>query len=196
MSESPPSRAAAAGEHMALRDCLEAFVRREQLEAENSWYCGRCKTHVEASKKIDLWALPNILVVQLKRFVQIDRFCRSKNTEYVDFPEDLDMAQYVINPKTDGTTLRYKLIGVVNHLGDDSAYGHYTAYVKIMIKKPDGGTEWIWHSANDTSVRVVPRDEPVQSARAYLLFYQAESFFASDYTLTNVETHKPDEDAE
>ncbi len=31
-------------------------------------YCPRCKAHVCADKKLDLWNLPEVLVVHLKRF--------------------------------------------------------------------------------------------------------------------------------
>jgi hypothetical protein len=47
---------------------LQTFLQPEQLDAEDSWYCGRCKQHVQADKKLDLWSLPDVLVVHLKRF--------------------------------------------------------------------------------------------------------------------------------
>jgi ubiquitin C-terminal hydrolase len=40
----------------------------ERLSEADSWYCPRCKEHVQADKKLDLWALPDTLVVHLKRF--------------------------------------------------------------------------------------------------------------------------------
>lgn len=46
----------------------QTFLQPEQLDAEDSWYCGRCKAHVQADKKLDLWSLPDTLVVHLKRF--------------------------------------------------------------------------------------------------------------------------------
>ena len=47
---------------------VQTFLQPEQLDAEDSWYCGRCKQHVQADKKLDLWSLPDVLVVHLKRF--------------------------------------------------------------------------------------------------------------------------------
>lgn len=34
---------------------------------EEKWFCERCKVKVEARKKIDLWKLPPVLVLHLKR---------------------------------------------------------------------------------------------------------------------------------
>jgi len=43
-------------------------LQPEQLSEDDSWYCQRCKMHVQADKKLDLWSLPEVLVVHLKRF--------------------------------------------------------------------------------------------------------------------------------
>ncbi len=53
---------------LSLDDCLNLFCREELLTKENQWYCSKCKEHVDATKKFDLWTLPPILIVHLKRF--------------------------------------------------------------------------------------------------------------------------------
>jgi len=35
---------------------------------DDAWYCGNCKKHQRASKKLDIWKLPDTLMVHLKRF--------------------------------------------------------------------------------------------------------------------------------
>ena len=67
----------------------------EQLDADNSWYCPKCKEHVTASKKLDLWQLPECLVVHLKRFTQ------GRLSQKLDLPVDypltgLDLGPYVL----------------------------------------------------------------------------------------------------
>jgi len=42
---------------------LFAFSEEEMLKGENKWYCGKCKDHVSALKKMDIYKLPNILVI-------------------------------------------------------------------------------------------------------------------------------------
>lgn len=58
---------------ISLRDCLNAFRTEETLDGDDKWYCSRCKEHKKALKKLDLFRLPPILVVQLKRFRQRNR---------------------------------------------------------------------------------------------------------------------------
>lgn len=56
------------GKSVGLESCVEAFLQPEQLSEADEWYCPKCKTHVQANKKLDLWSLPEVLVVHLKRF--------------------------------------------------------------------------------------------------------------------------------
>uniref|UniRef100_A0A453BM34 USP domain-containing protein n=1 Tax=Aegilops tauschii subsp. strangulata TaxID=200361 RepID=A0A453BM34_AEGTS len=46
--------------------CLEAFLKEEPLGPEDMWYCPCCKKHQQAMKKLDLWRLPEVLVIHLK----------------------------------------------------------------------------------------------------------------------------------
>lgn len=48
-------------------------------------YCPNCKEHQQATKKLDLWSLPPVLVVHLKRF-SYSRYMRDKLDTLVDFP--------------------------------------------------------------------------------------------------------------
>lgn len=48
-------------------------------------YCPNCKQHQQATKKLDLWSLPPVLVVHLKRF-SYSRYMRDKLDSLVDFP--------------------------------------------------------------------------------------------------------------
>lgn len=58
-------------------------------------YCPRCKEHRQATKKLDLWRLPDILVVHLKRF-SYSRYFKNKIDALVDFPlKGLDLTPYI-----------------------------------------------------------------------------------------------------
>lgn len=48
-------------------------------------YCPHCKQHQQATKKLDLWSVPPVLVVHLKRF-SYSRYMRDKLDSLVDFP--------------------------------------------------------------------------------------------------------------
>ena len=43
---------------ISVYDCLDKFTEREKLAETESWYCSKCKEHVEAVKKVDLWTTP------------------------------------------------------------------------------------------------------------------------------------------
>lgn len=92
-------------------------------------YCPGCKQHRQASKKLDLWRLPEILVIHLKRF-SYSRFLKNKLETYVDFPvHDLDLSTYIAHRNSTSCN-RYMLYAVSNHYGSMGG-GHYTAFIHV-----------------------------------------------------------------
>jgi ubiquitin carboxyl-terminal hydrolase 4/11/15 len=148
---------------ITLLDCMNLFVQNETLGEEDAWFCPHCKDFVQASKKFDLWKMPEILVIHLKRF-SYSRYYRNKIETRVDFPlQDLDLTNYVINP--DEPQPLYDLFAVSNHYGGLGG-GHYTAYAK---NKSTGK----WHSFDDSHVSSVEADpKMICSSASYVLFYQ------------------------
>ncbi len=55
----------------------QAFLQPERLDASETWYCGRCKAHVRAEKKLDLWSAPELLVGCCKQATQDPGFTDS-----------------------------------------------------------------------------------------------------------------------
>ena len=51
-----------------IYDCLDIFRQKNILNKGNEWYCNKCKEHVEAEKKMEIYKVPQILIFQLKRF--------------------------------------------------------------------------------------------------------------------------------
>lgn len=49
-------------EPLDLANCLEAFTTEEHLSDDEKYYCSKCKEHQPASKKLQIWRLPPILV--------------------------------------------------------------------------------------------------------------------------------------
>lgn len=52
----------AQAEPISLDSCLKAFTSEEELGEDELYYCSKCKTHRLATKKLDLWRLPPVLV--------------------------------------------------------------------------------------------------------------------------------------
>uniref|UniRef100_A0A672QA99 Ubiquitin carboxyl-terminal hydrolase 4 n=1 Tax=Sinocyclocheilus grahami TaxID=75366 RepID=A0A672QA99_SINGR len=115
---------------VALRECIELFTTMETLGEHDPWYCPTCKKHQQATKKFDLWSLPRILVVHLKRF-SYNRCWRDKLDTVVDFPiRDLNMSEFVCDPKADPYV--YDLIAVSNHYGGMGG-GHCNYVLTIIL---------------------------------------------------------------
>ncbi|KAI5712666.1 ubiquitin carboxyl-terminal hydrolase 15-like [Diaphorina citri] len=144
----------------SLDECLDLFVTNEKLGSDDAWYCPRCKKFQQATKKFDLWSVPKVLIIHLKRF-HYSRYRRDKIETLVEFPvHDLDISKIVINKSEQ--LKKYDLVGVCNHYGTLGG-GHYTAYAKNDIDKN-------WYLFDDSSVRKATESEVVSSC-AYVLMY-------------------------
>uniref|UniRef100_A0A7N6BJ15 Ubiquitin carboxyl-terminal hydrolase n=1 Tax=Anabas testudineus TaxID=64144 RepID=A0A7N6BJ15_ANATE len=140
-----------------LQECIELFTTVETLEEENPWYCPVCKKHQLATKKLDLWSLPEVLIIHLKRF-SYTKFTREKLDSIVEFP--LRYAHSREEPPS-----RYDLIAVSNHYGG-LRDGHYTSYAR----NKDNGQ---WYYFDDSKVTYASEDQIVTNA-AYVLFYHRQ----------------------
>lgn len=147
--------------NMDVLDCFKNFVKLEKLEANNEWYCPPCKKHVRATKKMEIYNAPNILIIHLKRFKN-----NQKIDTLIDFPiDDLNISEFVMN-KSEGDDFNYELFAVANHFGS-MGFGHYTAYAK---NKFNGN----WYDFDDSCVSRKSADDIV-SKGAYVLFYRRKN---------------------
>jgi ubiquitin carboxyl-terminal hydrolase 4/11/15 len=183
---------------ISLQDCLDEFTKEEQLGEDDPWYCPQCKKHQQATKKFDLWSVPDVLVVHLKRFSN-SRALRDKIEAYVDFPiEGLDLTEMVEDRKIAkrlqeqgvdiaqlefgdiDEPLLYDLYAVDEHRGGLGG-GHYRAYAYNDLTGQ-------WYQFDDSFVSLSRPDAAVvssvlnhhttwlmlafQNTDAYLLFYK------------------------
>jgi len=143
-----------------LEECLDLYCTEEHLVGDNQWYCPSCQTHVDATKKFDLWMLPPILIVHLKRFD-----CSGNKVETpILYPvQNWDLSRAVQSKS--GLYPLFDLYAVSNHVGDLGG-GHYTAFVKNRFDEE-------WYEMNDSaSPRKVRAEAEVGSnPSAYCLFY-------------------------
>ncbi|KAL6847146.1 hypothetical protein ACP4OV_022999 [Aristida adscensionis] len=154
----------------SLYACLEAFIKEEPLGPEDMWYCPGCKEHRQASKKLDLWRLPEILIIHLKRF-SYSRFTKNKLETFVDFPiHDLDLSKYISN-RSQQISHHYRLYAISNHYGSMGG-GHYTAYVYHEGKKG-------WYDFDDRHVGPITEDS-IKTSAGYVLFYRRKQDVSLD----------------
>ncbi|KAL6979385.1 ubiquitinyl hydrolase 1 [Sarracenia purpurea var. burkii] len=150
-------------EAVSLFSCLDAFLKEEPLGPDDMWYCPQCKEHRQATKKLDLWRLPEILVFHLKRF-SYSRYLKNKLDTFVNFPiHNLDLSKYVKCKDQFGQSHIYELYAISNHYGGLGG-GHYSAYAKLI----DGNR---WYHFDDSHVSPVDEAD-IKTSAAYVLFYQ------------------------
>ncbi|KAF9587086.1 hypothetical protein IFM89_039694 [Coptis chinensis] len=150
-------------EAISLFSCLEAFLKEEPLGPDDMWYCPTCKEHRQAIKKLDLWRLPEILVVHLKRF-SYSRYLKNKLDTFVNFPTcDLNLEKYVKSKAAAAGSHVYKLYAISNHYGGLGG-GHYSAYAKLIEENR-------WYHFDDSYVSPISEEE-IKTSAAYVLFYQ------------------------
>ncbi|CAK7342097.1 unnamed protein product [Dovyalis caffra] len=148
-------------ESVSLYKCLEAFLKEEPLGPEDMWDCPSCKKPRQARKKLDLWRLPEILVVHLKRF-SYSRYIRNKLETYVDFPiDDFDLSTYT-SQKDSQFSNHYVLYAISNHHGGMGC-GHYDSFIDLGYRR--------WYEFNDSRVSPV-REDDIKTSAAYVLFYR------------------------
>ncbi|XP_033907814.3 ubiquitin carboxyl-terminal hydrolase 31-like isoform X2 [Acipenser ruthenus] len=173
-----------------LSQCFQLYTKEEQLAPDDAWRCPHCKQLQQGSIKLNLWTLPDVLILHLKRFRQEgDR--RMKMQNMVKFPLiGLDMTPHVVKRSQSSWSLPshwspwrrpyglgrdpkdylYDLYAVCNHHGTMHG-GHYTAYCKNSV---DGQ----WYCFDDSDVQPIADDDLCKQT-AYILFYQRRTTIPS-----------------
>jgi hypothetical protein len=164
---------------VTLDQCWDRFTQPEILDENNTWYCPGCKSHVQAKKSLEVWSLPKVLVLHLKRFEARNLIWRDKLTTLVNFPlAGLDLTKRHLEP-VHGKKSVYDCFAVVNHFGS-MMFGHYTAFANHdaargvtsdtgsgNLKNGGLGT---WMNFDDESVSEMSPSR-VATEAAYILFY-------------------------
>lgn len=107
-----------------------ACVTSEKLCDSNKYLCEKCKRYNEASREVSFERLPNIMVLQLKRFTTTVAGVQKVNS-YLPTPLELACFCETCCQMQEGVPQhRYQLCCVIMHLGGTMASGHYIAYVR------------------------------------------------------------------
>ena len=135
----------------SVQDAVDHYTADESLPEYICLICKKTGAHLEKN----FIALPDVLVVQLKRF----QFVNGKSRK-LDKPVSCDLALTIRTQSSSSpVSHNYKLMSVVHHTGNLST-GHYTTTVIN-----DGGKMYL---CNDQAVDPCRR---VDFKSAYILFY-------------------------
>ncbi|XP_058721877.1 ubiquitin carboxyl-terminal hydrolase 21-like [Vicia villosa] len=143
----------------SLLDSFEAFTSVETVVFEEA--CGQCGRKVKANKRLLIKEVPNVAIIQLKRFVHVGDISK-KVDSFLSFPLELDLAPYTFLNAQNRLPLLFDLFAVVVHEGSSIKTGHYVTFVLSPVGK--------WSRMNDSLVSDVTAEE-VLKEHAYLLFY-------------------------
>jgi ubiquitin C-terminal hydrolase len=146
---------------VSIIDCFEFDKRDNTMSGDNTMYCGHCKANCNAIMNTKLKTGPEVLIILLNRGKGIEFNIKIKFDEY------LNLENYIEN---DHKSRKYKLIGVISHLGENSMEGHFISYCKEPFENGE------WNKYNDAFVTKVEdfKKEVIDFAMPYVLFYQRE----------------------
>jgi len=140
-----------------IYDCFDLYTSNELLDNDNAWFNENTNKKESVKKCIKFWSLPNILIVDFKRFDNNNH----KLNNIIETPlVNVDLGKYVLGYNNNNYI--YELFGICNHSGG-SLGGHYTSYVKNANQK--------WYNYNDTSVTEISESSLI-SAKAYSYTYR------------------------
>ena len=144
--------------YVNIYNCFEYNRKIEYFTGDNAMYCNNCKIQAPASYMTHLYTGPEILILILNRGVGIQFKVK------LEFTQTLNLSNYIEEKRTG---CLYNLIGVVTHMGESGASGHFIAYCKSPI---DGQ----WYRYNDDLVSKVYdfKREIMDYAMPYILFFQ------------------------
>lgn len=150
-----------------LADVITMLCREEALDRDNKWDCPGCGKRVSALKKLDLWKLPPLFVLHLKRIEPVfsGTVFRARKLEcLVELPQErLDLMPLVAPCAIQKEPLLYDLVGVVDHHGAEANTGHYTA----SCRRPSG-----WWRFDDGQVTFLGQTASVIGRRNYVLIME------------------------
>ena len=144
--------------YVDIYTCFEYNQKVEYFTGDNCMYCNICNAQCPASYITKLFIGPQILIIILNRGIGIQFKVR------LEFYQTLDLSNYI--EKTN-TGCKYNLIGVVTHMGESGASGHFIAYCRSPIDNN-------WYRYNDDLVSPVYnfKQEIMDYAMPYILFFQ------------------------
>ena len=149
-------------QEIKLEKLISEFSKKEKLDRDNLYKCEKCQQESEANKKIEIYHVPRILIIHLKRFNN-----NKKINTFIEYPlTDLDINNYI---QSNDSISKYDLFGVINHFGS-LEYGHYTSY---CFNYHDN----IWYEYNDRIVNKIPKEKEkdiIVNKNGYILFYRAQ----------------------
>jgi ubiquitin C-terminal hydrolase len=149
--------------NVTLFDCFNKQCECELLEGDNAWFNEKENKKQNVNKRLLFWSLPNIMIIDIKRFITSMNGKSKKNQQFIDIPiNNVDFSKYVEGYAKE--TYIYDLYAICNHHGQIDG-GHYSATIRTSNGK--------WYNFNDTQVtEILVNDNIISGNTPYCLFYR------------------------
>jgi ubiquitin carboxyl-terminal hydrolase 8 len=164
-----------------IRECLRSYCQEEMLSGDEEWKCPCCKCQREASKRISITRLPQVLVIHFKRFSASKTESARKVHTPIEFPlYGLNMEPYMpkarMNTASDDVPdpavtppFQYDAYAVLRHLGQTGNSGHYVSLVRDAAR--GCWRKFDDEKAQDVDVAKLRPEHRLQNEQAYIVFY-------------------------
>ena len=141
-----------------IEDCFIYNQKMETFTGDNQMYCNQCKKLMNSSMGTRIYTAPYVFILVLNRGKGNLDF-----QEKFEFWEIIDLTNYVEYKHANN---KYFLAGVITHLGESGAGGHFIAFCRMSEKSP-------WFCYNDSMVTESNFTDINTRGTPYILFYQA-----------------------
>jgi ubiquitin carboxyl-terminal hydrolase 36/42 len=142
--------------------CMNSYFQSDKID---EWKCPKC-SHLGCDKSLSILNSPSCLIITIKRFEMSMNGRLLKNNIEIDFPEFLNIAQYLHHQSdsdSDSVISQYRLSNVICHVGSIHG-GHYYSYSRHIDKN--------WYNLNDSHFSKVSSHNVLDNQKeAYILFY-------------------------
>lgn len=144
------------GKPMSVLECLKYEFEDETID---DYACDKCKpAKAPAIKKTQIWRLPKLLILTLRRFTPIGT---KLNFPVTFTKDDTSFSDFFVTESPEPSKdSEFKAFATVDHHGTHMG-GHYTAQCKSPITQ-------LWHLYNDEGVHEI--NEPHFGPMTYMIF--------------------------
>lgn len=146
--------------HPRVSDLISKSLKEEDIQGD--WYCPKCAMNRAYRKSTKLWKLPDVLVIIIKRFINI----HTKNDAPISINDYLNFNKgSILTNKKDAV---YTFSSAALHFGSLNG-GHYSA----ICNTPDG--DILYDDRNVVKIDAKELDFKDRSTNAYMLVYTKKS---------------------
>jgi ubiquitin C-terminal hydrolase len=142
--------------HPKISDMISKSLKEEVIQGD--WFCSKCNKNRAYKKSTKLWKLPDVLVIIIKRFINI----HLKNDVPISINDYLNFNKgSILSNKKD---VVYNFSSVALHFGSLNG-GHYSA----ICNTPDG--DILYDDRNVIKINIEDMNFKDKSSNAYMLVY-------------------------